>query len=429
MQFQGLPVQPSNARALVVGTTADYVDWIRNSCPGRALFLTDPAVRRKAQEPCPSPTEEILCNLSVYGDARRALQQHLDREGLRVDGVACYDCESMELAAVLARERGLPYPSVEAVNNCRDKYLSKIIWQKHGLQTPQIKQVRSAAEAADFFRELGGPCVLKPLSGSGSELIFRCDDVRACEKSFQDIKSGLQQRRTNRLYKSFFTDDPVILAEALAGGDEYSCDFVIEDRRVEVIRLTRKILSPGKPFGTALGYYLPASLPDEIDEQDLLQTLYRSAAALGLERAVCMLDFMLCSGRMVLLELAPRPGGDCLPFLLRRGRGLDMLKLLLDFSQRRPLRLNHSSNMRDLIGLRLHAHQNGIIKKIDAHRLQQDARVHEIHLIRKAGHAIKLPPEDYDSWLLGHIIFEPDAVGRAAAQCRELIEKLVLEID
>jgi hypothetical protein len=55
--------------------------------------------------------------------------------------------------------------------------------------------------------------------------------------------------------------------------------------------------------------------------------------------------------------------------------------------------------------------------------------VHEIHLIRKAGHSIKLPPDDYDSWLLGHIIFEPDAVGEAASQCRELLEKLDLEID
>jgi hypothetical protein len=142
-----------------------------------------------------------------------------------------------------------------------------------------------------------------------------------------------------------------------------------------------------------------------------------------------MLDFMVCEGRIVLLELAPRPGGDCLPFLLRRSRGLDILKLFMDFSRRQPLRLNHSSDSRAFIGLRLHARQSGILKKIDANRLQQDSRVHEIHLIRKPGHSIKLPPDDYDSWLLGHIIFEPDAVGEVAAQCHELLEKLSLEIE
>jgi len=419
----------SDPRVLVVGTTSDYIDWIRTRSPGRALFLTDPAVRRGAQEPSPPPAEEILSNLSDYGRARRALRQHLDRQGLQVNGVACYDCESMELAAYLAAELGLAYPSVQAVKNCRDKYLSKTLWQEHGLHTPQVKQIRSAAEAADFSRELGGACVLKPLSGSGSELIFCCADAQACEKSFHDIRQGLLQRRENPLYKSFFSDDPVILAEALINGDEYSCDFVIEDGRAQIIRLTRKIVSSDGPFGTALGYILPAALPAAVDEDDLLQTLARSAEALGLERAVCMLDFMVHQDRIVLLELAPRPGGDCLPFLLRRCWNLDVLELFLDFCQGRPLRLPPRSAAHPCIGLRLHARQGGTLRKIDAGRLQQDQRVSEVHLTRRPGHRIKMPPEDYDTWLLGHVIFEPDAHSEPQAQCRELLEKLIVEVE
>jgi biotin carboxylase len=421
-----LPVSP---KVLVVGTTADYIDWIRHSCPGRALFLTEPAVRRQAQEPCPSPAEEILCDLSDFDRAKQRLERHLLEEKLQLGGIVSFDCESMELAAVLAQQYGLPYPSVQAVQNCRDKYLSKTLWQKQGLHTPRNRLVRSAKAAANFFQELGVACVLKPLSGSGSELIFRCDSAHDCEQSFLKIQSGLQLRRAQRLYRDFSADDSAILAEECVNGFEYSCDFVIEDGRVEVIRLTRKILSPGKPFGTALGYYLPASLPAEIDERDLLRTLHRCAAALGLDRALCMLDFMVCKDRIVLLELAPRPGGDCLPFLLRRSRGLDILKLFMDFSQKRTLRLNPLSDLRTFIGLRLHARLSGILKKIDAHRLQQDSRVHEIHLIRKPGHSIKIPPDDYDSWLLGHIIFEPDAVSEVASQCHELLEKLSLEIE
>jgi biotin carboxylase len=267
------------------------------------------------------------------------------------------------------------------------------------------------------------------LSGSGSELIFRCNSPDECEQGFVRIRNGLQQRQAQRLFQPLGDDDSAVLAEECIEGREYSCDFIIEDGRVEIIRLTRKILSPRKPFGTAMGYYLPAVLPEEIDEPGLQTTLYRSAAALGLDRALCMLDFMICNGRLVLLELAPRPGGDCLPFLLRRSRGLDILKLFLDFSQQMPRELNHSGNQHDWVGLRLHARQSGYLKKIDTQLLQQDARVHEIHLIRKPGHAIKLPPADYESWLLGHIIFEPDATGPPATQCQALLEKLILEID
>jgi hypothetical protein len=53
----------------------------------------------------------------------------------------------------------------------------------------------------------------------------------------------------------------------------------------------------------------------------------------------------------------------------------------------------------------------------------------EIYLTRRPGHRIKMPPEDYDSWLLGHVIFHPDAHSDPEAQCRELIEKLVVEVE
>lgn len=418
----------SNKRVLVVGTTPDYIEWIRNSSPGEALFLTDPLIRGGAQEPCPAPAEEILCNLSNDDQVRHSLQHHLHTYGLQLDGVACFDCESMELAAVLAREYTLSYPSVRAVKNCRDKYLAKLLWQKQNLHTPRVKQLGSAIEAAEFFRELGNACVLKPLSGSGSELIFCCNDARSCEKRFRDIQQGIEQRRGNRLYNSFFLDEPVILAEALVDGDEYSCDFLLENGQAQVIRLTRKILSSNGPFGTALGYLLPAQLPASVNEGDFLQTLAASAEALGLVRAVCMLDFIIHEGRMVLLELAPRPGGDCLPFLLRRCWNLDVLKLLLDFSRGRPLRLNKKTDSGTCIGLRLHAGIGGTLKKVDSAQLQQDKRVAEVYLKRGPGHRITMPPEDYDSWILGHVIFHPDGHSEPQVQCRELLEKLVVEI-
>jgi biotin carboxylase len=418
-----------STRVLVVGTTADYIDWIRRSCPGRALFLTDPTVRRQAQEPRPTPSEEIVCDLSNYSGTRQALEQRLSSEALRLNGIASYDCESMELAAVLAHEFGLSYPSVQTINNCRNKYLSKLLWQRHGLRTPRSRLIRSTADAAGFFQEIGGPCVLKPLNGSGSELIFWCDSERACETGFEKIINGLQQRRTNRLYKSLSTDGPMILAEEYIKGNEFSCDFIIENGGVRVIRVTRKVISSRGPFGTARGYLLSASLPDEIDEQDLIQTLYQSGAALGLGRAMCMLDFIIHENQIVLLELAPRPGGDCLPFLLRRCWNLDLLKLFLDFSQHRPVRIEKPSDPPACLGLRLHARQSGILKKIDASKLSNNARVREVYLSRKPGHLIRMPPNDYESWVLGHIIMDTDGHGELEAQCQALIDKLVVEIE
>ena len=122
-----------NPKVLVVGTTADYIEWIQQHCPGRAIFLTDPMLRQRACETNPAQPEEVLCNLSDYYYRSETLKVHLLKWKLCLDGITSFDCESMELAAVIAKDLALSYPSVGAVNNCRDKFVSKKIWQHNGL--------------------------------------------------------------------------------------------------------------------------------------------------------------------------------------------------------------------------------------------------------------------------------------------------------
>ena len=421
-------MRPVDQRVLVVGTTTDYIEWIRNGRPGEVLFLTDPAVRREAREPSPAPEEEILCDLTDEDRSHEMLARHLDQWRISLAGVVCYDCESMSLAARLAEAYALPYPSVQAVANCRDKYRSKVLWREHHLATPDVCKVATAEDAMAFFRQAGGPIVLKPIGGSGSELIFRCDSETDCERHHQRIAAGLAHRRDNRLYQPFAGNGPEVLAESHVEGGEYSCDFVLENGRVTLIRLTRKVIFDQDPFGTAKAYILPGSWPAAIDAGTFETILYRSARALGIERAVCMLDFFVRDGQAVLLEMAPRPGGDCLPPLLRCCYQLDVLQLMLDFARQKPLGLMPPEPHAPMVGLRLHAEQEGTLVGIDDRELQRDSRVREILLTRKPGHCIKRPPEDYDAWLLGHVIFEPDPDGDVAEQCRDLSGKLRVEV-
>lgn len=422
----GRPVRP-DPRVLVVGTTSDYIQWIRQSCPDQVLFITDPLIRSRALEPPPAPEEEILCDLTAGAQVRRALEKHLTAHRQRLAGVACFDCESMALAAALARDYGLPYPTAAAVENCRSKYRSKILWQSQQLHTPPVALVRSAAAAARFQSALQASVVLKPLSGSGSELIFVCSDERACRQNFQRIRDGLRLRRHQRLYAEFSARSPEILAEGMILGEEYSCDFIVDSGRCDVIRLTRKIRDASGPFGTIRAYLLESGMPTGIRRRDFHQTLMKSASALGIDGAVCMLDFIVSKGRMVLLELAPRPGGDCLPYLLRRAYRLDMLRLEIDFARRAPLEWSMSYPDGPWVGLRVHAHGEGVVKRIHAGALEGDPRIREVHLQRRPGHRIIQPPDDYDTWLLGHVIFAPDNSSAVENQCRVLADKVRVE--
>jgi biotin carboxylase len=420
---------PFRKRVLVVGTTADYVDWIEQQYPGSTLFITSPEVRRGAWEPKPSAESEIVCQLVDYRESRARLALHLATHTLQLSGVVSYDCESLELAADLASRYYLPHPSKQAVINCRNKFCTKSLWQAAGLDTPAIGLVETADDALAFMRKLAGPCVLKPLSGSGSELIFVCRDETACEQNYSLIRQGLKHRAAHRLYQPFLSSAHTLLAEQYVAGVEYSCDFILDQNRIDIIRLTRKIRARNGHFGITLGYVLTPGSQTEVNHSLLKDILSQSCRALGLTRAICMVDFILHGGRIYLLELSPRPGGDCLPALMRVGLGFDIIKLALDFACRKPIRLPAPAAAGELVGLRLLANTDGRLRNVDTARVIGDRRVLEVAVTRLPGHRIEMPPSDYESWVLGHIIFEPASGNNLEEQCRELSEKIAVEVE
>ena len=425
----------SNRRVLVVGTTADYIDLINRRYPKRAVFITDINERAKATEPTPHPEDELLCNLSSQLEQISAsLQRHLSQWRMEPTGIACFDCESMSTAAFIAHSFGLSYPSTEAVMKCRDKYVCKQIWRQAGLPCPDVELVHNTSDAKSFLQGIDGPAVLKPLTGSGSELILLCSDEEECAVAFNTLRSRLDRHSDLRMYASYVCDgrkvDPrgVFMAEEFVQGDEYSCDFTVDGDRVKIIRIAKKIIDTKQVFGTTLAYLLPSPLPEGLDEDVFHTQLHAAAKSLGLDRAICMLDFVVQDNQAFMIELAPRPGGDCLPSLLLNSCATDILGHTLDFAEGHPFISSEPLQWRPLVGVRLFATCSGQIEKIDSSVLLKDHRVVECHLKRAPGHRVVLPPEDYESRLLGHVIFEPTAPESIENECIEIASKLKIEM-
>ncbi len=419
----------SQNKILVTGTTSDYIQWIRSSSPGRALFITRPDIRQGADEDPPKDDEEILVPLSDKNLVLDTLLAHLKKRNQTLDGIFSFDCESMALAAFIARQMNLDYPTLDAIENARDKYRSKQLWQDHQIGCPRISPVNSPSEAVDFFNGTAAGCVLKPFTGSGSELVFHCKSPSDCCSAFETIKTGLHLRNGNPLFNQASSHEHLMLAEEYIEGPEYSCDFIIENESIQVIRLARKIKSPSTPFGTIQGYILPGALPRSVSERQFHDILYKSALALGIKRALCMVDFIISGEKAMLIEMTPRPGGDCLPHMLKECTGLDMLKTSLDFAAGLPLILPDIQNSSPCMAVRIHAEKEGILKKIDCRKLMEDPRVKSIHLTKKPGHKIQLPPKDYDSWLLGHVIITPAETENPESEALSILKNIDVFID
>ena len=420
-----------SSRVVVVGTTSDYIELIRRRYPHRALFLTDPGERARASEETPGPAEEILCDLTNATEVCTVLNDHLHRYALALDGVACFDCEYLAFAAALAKGYGLPFPSPSAVTQSRNKFLSKEAWKKAGVFCPEAAVVRHRSELSHFLDWLGKPVIMKPLTGSGGELVFHCGDHSDCLQAYDIILNRLTQAGENRLYgKDPETSGDLnplhdVVLEQFIPGQEYSCDFFLENGRLELIRMAKKIPTVGIQVGaTTAAYLVPAALPEEMPSRVFLDQLHRAATALGLERALCMVDFIVWQGKAYLLELTPRPGGDCLPWLIQQSCGLDMIGLALDIAQGRNISTPVRKSWKTLVGLRLFASHAGAVKEIDDGDLRRDPRVQEVLIKRRPGHRVILPPKDYDSRLFGHVIFTPTVSTGLEAECAELAGKL-----
>lgn len=410
---------------LVVGTTPDYIDLLRLEHPGKCLFLTESKLRLQAKEPDPGSRDEVLFRDDKRLSAIGLLERHQKRYEIEIIGVACFDCESMPLASLIAKRLGLPYPSSETVACCRNKRRMKQRWRSCGTPSPIFSVVNRAEEAVEFLQKVGGPCVMKPLSGSGSELVFRVENEDDCRLSFNDIIVGLTARRTAPLYRACKEGRTSVLMEEWIEGEEFSCDYLIDKGRVRVIRLARKHPRRNGPSGIIEAYELSPDLPDACRDSRLAPLLLRASSSLGIDRSICMADFILRGNQPLFLELTPRCGGDCLPSLLKTAYNFDTLGMTIRFAResvdKAVVRVNEPA-----VALRLFADRAGTLEWTDAAALRDDRRVLSVVLTRRVGDQVKLPPLDYDSWILGHVIYRP-VPGRSIPEQNEEL-KLLFQI-
>jgi len=223
----------------------------------------------------------IFASLEQSEDARRRTHEFLKAGLAAPDGIACFDCDSLLLASRLGSELGLRFPAWEAIARCRSKFESKKTWTGRSVASPIASIASSLPETVAFFRSHGENIVLKPLAGSGSELLFHCRDESDVTKAVTILEEELPKRKGNPLFRPFpnLSGDAFIdpcacwVAEEFISGPEFSCDFVLQHDEVFLIRETGKIKATDKPFGSVLAYTFPPRYPAGLNKQVLKEVL------------------------------------------------------------------------------------------------------------------------------------------------------------
>jgi len=142
-----------------------------------------------------------------------------------------------------------------------------------------------------------------------------------------------------------------------------------------------------------------------------------------------MVDFIVHNGFPVIIEMAPRPGGDSIPDLVEIATGYDLLGMHLDimsgkFQPPKTLPVPCES----FASINLYAPREGIITRLDPSRIFSLPWVKAMFLKKNVGDRIILPPEDYDNRLLGYCIISLDPNYNLTSVCQHLQSLLKISI-
>ena len=220
-----------------------------------------------------------------------------------LDAVVAADEEGVVMAALAARELGLPHNPPEAVRVTRDKAAMRQVFADAALPQPLFRVIGADDDPVAACSEVGFPCVVKPVSLSASRGVIRVDGIA-------EVADTVARIRTITAEAGRDPGEP-ILAESFVPGTEVALEGLLVDGHLEVLALFDKPDPMNGPYFEETILVTPSRLAHDV--QDEIAAISRAAAdALGLVQGPIHAEARVDGSRVRLLEVAARSiGGLC----------------------------------------------------------------------------------------------------------------------
>jgi hypothetical protein len=401
---------------LIVQPSADYAGRVRQHFPDAVLLATPARAVELGEHP-----RVVKARLDDPEATHGAVSGYARSHGLYYGGIACFVCEYLPLTAYLAGRLDLSFASEESVRLTRRKELATAAWAGAGLSVPRSRPVRHLEELLEFAREVPPPWVLKPMDRSGSEWVLKVEQRADLEEAHCRIQEGLAEGGDPQAVS--------YLVQQFVSGREFGADILVEDGRARLMRLTEKYLMQEPGLAGLVGAYYLAQV--EARTCVLLEDAFaRAAHALGIERGLAMVDVILSGQTPYLLEMALRPGGDCLPDLCRLGLGYDPIRTAGRIALGLPPDIQWLPRPRPLAALHLMTDRSGRVRRLDCAALLAHPRVEKlIEVYHPPGDQLRCWDGRYDDRIVAACLARCADPGELPSLCAELSGLIDLELE
>lgn len=222
------------------------------------------------------------------------------------------ECRKIEINGVVATTELTIYPAAVVAHdlglNGNDLAVSKEITDKtivrekvknvNGLFQPKFwicTDEQNLPEVDEY------PVIVKPIAAGGKRgitVVENSDDMKNAIKMALDVSKV----------------EGALIEQYLVGGQEYSVESLSYHGKQHIIQVTQKD-SSGPPHCVELGHHQPAAL--SIEKRQLVEMAVSGAlAAAGITNGPCHTEIKIIDGKVYLIEINGRPGGDHIAYPL-----------------------------------------------------------------------------------------------------------------
>jgi biotin carboxylase len=247
-----------------------------------------------------------------------------------LDAVVAVDDQGVVVAALAAARLGLAHNPPAAVAATRDKAAMRTALAAAGtVRQPAFTVVAPRDDVASAAREIGFPCVIKPVSLSASRGVIRVDDPEQAVAAGERVRAILAEATGD--------GDAPLVVERYVEGTEVAVEALLRGGRLEVLAVFDKPDPLVGPYFEETLYVTPSRLPAGTQDR-LVEAVAGATAAIGLVEGPIHAELRIdAEGRPWLLEVAARAIGGLCSRSLRFGAGVSLEELILRHALGLPL--------------------------------------------------------------------------------------------
>lgn len=278
-----------------------------------------------------------------------------------IDGITPYWSDVLApVAAYVAEQLSLPGNPTSTVETMTQKQLFRQLLAKGGFPTPKAKGCRTVEEAVSFFCTVNAPAMLKPIDSSGSRGVFR-----VC--SAADIRMHFDEALAHSTLGS------VILEEFIETDlPQQDGDIFVIDGKVVLWGICEQHKDVRLAPYTPAALLLPSGIDHDTDAKAkrLIQDVI---TALDFRTGPCNVEYIVSrDGRIFILDIGPRNGGNMIPQVIRHATGYDITAMTLQAAVGDDIIIEEKAHKPYAMSMVAHTDHDGIFNGISLdQRLQR----------------------------------------------------------